>query len=67
MCAVQEVVWFKRFFEQLGIAKISKGPLILHYDSQTSIAFTKDPKYHSKPQSVDIMYNFVRDVVTVEK
>jgi len=61
--AVQEVVWLKRFFEHLSIAKNSKGPMILYCDSQAAIAYTKDPKYHNKTKHIDIKYNFVRDVV----
>ena len=37
--------------------------MILYYDSQAAIAYTKDPKYHSKTKHIDIKYNFMRDVV----
>lgn len=37
--------------------------MILYYDSQAAIAYTKDPKYHSKTKHIDIKYNFVRDIV----
>ena len=60
---VQEIVWSKRFFEHLSIAKDSMGLLILNCDSQAAITYTKDPKYHSKTKHIDIKYNFVRDVV----
>jgi len=61
--AVQEVVWLKRFFEHLNIAKNSKDPMTLYCDSQATIAYTKDPKYHSKTKHIDIKYNFVRYIV----
>ena len=47
--AVQEAVWLKKFFEHLNIAKNSKGPMILYCDSRVAITYTKDPKYHNKP------------------
>lgn len=61
--AIQEVVWLKRFFKHLNIANNSKGLMILNYDSQVAITYTKDPKYHSKTKHIDIKYNFVRDIV----
>ena len=42
--AVQEVVQLMRFFENLSIAKNSKGPMILYYNIQVAITYTKDPK-----------------------
>ena len=63
MSAVQEVVWLKRYFEHLSIAKSSKGSMILYSDSQVAIAYKKEPKYHSKTKYIDTKYNFVRDVV----
>ena len=35
----------------------------LYCDSQTTITYTKDPKYHSKSKHINIKYNFVSDVV----
>ncbi|XP_060190833.1 secreted RxLR effector protein 161-like [Lycium barbarum] len=61
--AVQEAVWLKRFFEHLDVENNSQGSMILHCDSQAAIAYTKDPKYHSKTKHIDIKYNFVRDTV----
>ena len=42
--AVQEVVQLMRFFENLSISKNSKGPMILYYNIQAAITYTKDPK-----------------------
>ncbi|OIT26191.1 retrovirus-related pol polyprotein from transposon tnt 1-94, partial [Nicotiana attenuata] len=64
---VQEAVWLKRFFKHLNVAKNSKGPMTLYCDSQAAIAYTKDPKYHSKTKHIDIKYNFVRDIVKSEE
>ncbi|OIT39249.1 retrovirus-related pol polyprotein from transposon tnt 1-94 [Nicotiana attenuata] len=61
--AVQEAIWLKRFFEHLDITKNSQGPMTLYCDSQAAIAYTKDPKYHSKTKYFDMKYNFVRDIV----
>ena len=47
----------------MSIAKNSKCPMILYCDSLAALAYTKDPKYHSKTKHIDIKYYFVRDVV----
>ena len=62
--ALQDIVLSKRFFENLSIAKDSKGPMNLYYDSQATITYIKDPKYHRRTKLIDIKYNFVIDVVT---
>ncbi|OIT40009.1 retrovirus-related pol polyprotein from transposon tnt 1-94 [Nicotiana attenuata] len=61
--AVQEAVWLKRFFVHLDITKNSQGPMTLYYNSQAAIAYTKDPKYHTKTKHNGIKYIFVRDIV----
>ena len=48
----------------MSIAKVSKGPLILCCDSQVTITYMKDPKYHSKTKHIDIKYNFVREIAS---
>ena len=61
--AVQEVVWLKRFIEDLKIVVDSSRPVIIHCDSQATITFTKDVKYHSKSKHIETKYNFVREIV----
>ena len=48
----------------MNIIKNSEGPILLHYDSQATMVYIKDPKYHRKTNLIDIKYNFVRAVVT---
>ena len=61
--AVQEAVWLKRFIEHLGFGNESTNPVLIHCDNTAAIAYTKDPKYHSKTKHIDIKYNFVRDYI----
>ena len=60
---MQEGIWLRRFLEHL----INKGDVIEHVvincDSQATIAYTKDPKFHAKTKHIDIKYNFVKDMV----
>ncbi|KAK9098657.1 hypothetical protein Syun_025702 [Stephania yunnanensis] len=61
--AVQEAVWLRRFLSHLGFDKDASSPVLVNCDSQAAIAFTRDPKYHSKTKHIDTKYNFVRDMI----
>ena len=47
----------------LGFNEDGLNFVLVNYDSQTTIAFTKDPKYHAKTKHIDAKYNFVRYMV----
>ena len=59
---VQEGVWLKRFLDHLKVTS-SEEPVTIMSDSQSSIAYTKDPKFHSKTKHIDIKYHYVKDKV----
>ena len=61
--AVQESVWLRRFLNDLGVVANSGRPVTIYCDSQAAIAYTRDPKYHSKTKHIDTRYNFVRDII----
>jgi hypothetical protein len=61
--AVQETILLRRFLNYLGLCENETDPMLVHSDSQTSIAYTKYSKYHSKTKHIDTKYNFVRDMV----
>ena len=60
---MQKVVWWRRFFINLGIQNGCEGAIIVHYDNQATITFTKDQKYYSKTKHIDIKYNYIRDII----
>ena len=60
--AAQEAVWLKRFMNHLNITT-SNEPVTVFSDSQSSIAYTKDPKFHNRTKHIDIKYHFVKDLV----
>ncbi|XP_050207760.1 secreted RxLR effector protein 161-like [Mercurialis annua] len=61
--AVQEAVWLRRFFGNLGFKNENEGAITLHCDNQAAIAYTKDPKFHSRTKHIDSKYNYVRDII----
>ena len=60
----QRVVWLKWFLHHLDVNAKSVNPVIVNCDSQATIAYTKDLKYHCKTKHIDLKYNFVKDIVT---
>ena len=65
--AVQEAMWLKRFLHHLGVNVKSVNLVIMNYDSQAAIPYTKDPKYHCKIKHIETKYNFVKDIVTCKE
>ena len=62
--AVQEALWFKSFFDHLGVNAKSADSVLVNCDSQAAIAYTKDT---NKTKHIDIKYNFVKDMVPHKK
>ena len=67
LAAMQEVVWLRRFFGNLGIRGDCVEPITVHYDNQAAIAFTKDPKYHSRTKHIDTKNNHIRDIIAKQE
>ena len=67
LAPAQKGIWLRRFLENL----INKGdaikPVVISCNSQTAIAYTKDPKFHAKTIHIDIKYKFVKDMVVRKK
>ena len=61
--AVQEAVWLRRFYEDLNVVTDATQPVTLYCDNQAAIAYTKDPRYHSKSKHIETIYYFMRDIV----
>ena len=61
--AVQETIWLKRFLQNLWIGVNSSVPVVINCDSQATIDYTRDPKYHGKTKHIDTKYHFVRDII----
>jgi hypothetical protein len=49
--AVQEAVWVRRFLQCLGVTTHAEDVVLLNFDSTSSLAYVKDPKYHGKSQT----------------
>lgn len=58
--AGKEMLWLKRFLEELGI---KQKEYKIHYDSQSALDLSKNPMYHSRTKHIDIRYHWIREVV----
>lgn len=47
--AVEEAIWLKFFLQHLRIVTITHEVVTIYCDNRATIAYTKDPKYHGKP------------------
>jgi hypothetical protein len=63
--AVQEAIWLKRILLELGLSEDNKGPIVIFEDNQSCIAFTKDPKNHSRAKHIDTKLHFVREQIVL--
>jgi len=63
--ATKEAIWFRSFFNELGIMNITSSPTIIFCDNQGSIALSKNPEYHSRTKHIDIQHHFIREQVSL--
>ena len=60
--AAQEAVWLNQFVNHLRVTT-SNEPIVIYSDSQSSIAYTKDSKFHNRTKYIGIKYHFFKDLV----
>ena len=61
--AVQEVMWLKRFIEDLEINISNDNLVTIYCDNQATIFFSNNAKYYTKSKHIETKYNFVRDIL----
>lgn len=61
--AMQEAIWLKCFLHKLNVERYNLDPMFIHYDSVVALACVKDLKYHSKTKHIEVIYNFIRDLI----
>ena len=57
-------MWLKRFLCHLGVVELVNQSMVVYSDSEATIAYTKDPKYHRKTKHIDTRFNYVKDLTT---
>ena len=62
--AIQEAIWLSSFLQHLKIIKTSSVPVTIYCDSMVALPYAKDPKYHGKTKHIQIIYHFIKDIIT---
>lgn len=57
--AVKELIWLKRFVDELCIP-IEARPT-LYCDNQSAIKLIRNPEFHQRTKHIDIRYHFIRE------
>jgi hypothetical protein len=61
-----EVIWLRKLLAKLGFPQ--KDLTIIYLDSQNSITFSEDTKYHSRSKHVDTQYQcFIKEKIFDKK
>jgi hypothetical protein len=55
--AAQEAVWIHRFLAEIGVPT---GPIAFKYDSNSAIAWTKNPVQHHRTKHIGIKYHYIQ-------
>ena len=59
--ATREIYWLRSFMSELGLEE--PGPTTLWVDNQSTIAMTKNSRFHARTKHIDIRHHFVREAV----
>lgn len=57
--AVQEVVWLKRFLDELKMPYARNT--VVRCDNQSALKLIKNPEFHKRTKHIDIRYHFIRE------
>ena len=58
---VQEAIWLRRFFSELGFQQTESTKI--YEDNRGTIELAKNPKFHKRTKHIDIAYHFTREKV----
>ncbi|KAF0686024.1 Aste57867_22150 [Aphanomyces stellatus] len=57
---IKEILWYIELLEELGFPQ---GPIVVHCDNQSAIAFAKNPGHHERTKHISTKFHFIRDHV----
>ncbi|KAH9658932.1 protein kinase domain-containing protein [Citrus sinensis] len=61
--AAKEVVWLRKFLQDLEVVPALTAPLKLFYDNSGVVAQSKEPMNHKKQKHIESKYHLIRDIV----
>ena len=60
--AIKEVVWFKKFLEEMDVISSRQGLMELFCDNSISISQIKEPESHHRTKYSDRKYYEIKDI-----
>ncbi|KAI3790529.1 hypothetical protein L2E82_03631 [Cichorium intybus] len=61
--ATKEVVWIRKFIEDLGVVPSIQDPVEIFCDNEGAIAQAKEPRSHQRTKHIQRRFNYIRDEV----
>ena len=59
--AAKEVVWLRKFIDELGVVPSIADPIDLYCDSTGAIALAKEPRSHQQSKHIQRKYHLIRE------
>ena len=63
--ATAKAIWLRKLLQELGFPQTDPTPI--YSDSQSALALTANPKYHSRSKHIDTQYHFTREKVLTQE
>lgn len=63
--ATTNALWLRKLLQELGFPQIN--PTTISLDSQSAIALTHDPKFHSRSKHIDTQQHYTREQILLQK
>ena len=61
--AEKEVVWLRKFLNDLEIVPNMELPITLYYDNSRVVANSKEPRGHKRGKHIERKYHLIREIV----
>ncbi|KAH9679182.1 Integrase catalytic domain-containing protein [Citrus sinensis] len=61
--AAKEVVWLRKFLQDLEVVPAITAPLKLFCNNSGAVAQSKEPRNHKKQKHIEMKYHLIRDIV----
>ena len=65
--AAKELVWLKKFYNDLEVVPNMEKPLVLYCDNSGAVANSKEPRSHKKGKHIERKYHQIREIVHREE
>jgi hypothetical protein len=61
--AVKEVVWIRKFIQELGVVPSIESPITIHCDNNSAIANAVEPRAHKRTKHIELRFHLICDIL----